>query len=141
GQFTMAKAPSALEDAVRGALAAKVNPREIIEIILHCAVYGGQLTVDPAIEVFHHVAEELGLIEELRKSQLPVDGRDSERNYEAERKSWHPDDVADPRVEAVMKRHGWLALGPGLRLRPRHHLDVVANYDAMDSGWADLWVK
>ena len=34
--------PYLLDDAVRAALAAGVKAREILEIILQCAVYGGQ---------------------------------------------------------------------------------------------------
>lgn len=141
GQYTMAKSHAALEDTVRAALAAGVKPREILEIILQCAVYGGHTTVDPAIELFHRLAEELGLLEELRASQLPPDGRDRTRSRDAERLTWHPDDVADPRCAGLMQRHGWRAVGRGLTLRPRHHLNVLAWLDTMDPEFAGLWVK
>ena len=141
GQYTMAKSHAALEDTVRAALAAGVPAREILEIILQCVVYGGHTTVEPAIEVFHRVAEELGLLDELRASQLPLDGNDRRRSYEEEHRTWHPDDVADPRFAGLMERHGWLAVGRGLTLRPRHHLNILAWLDAMDPAFADLWVK
>ena len=141
GQFTMAKRHDSLEDTIRAAIAAGVAAREVLEIILQCAVYGGHTTVDPAIRVFHRVAEELGLLEELRASQLPMDGNDRTRLYEDERRTWHPDDVADPRFADLMERHGWLAVGRGLTMRPRHHLNALAWQDAMDPAWADLWVK
>jgi len=141
GQYTMAKSHPALEDTVRAALAAGVRPREILEIILQCMVYGGHTTVEPAIEVFHRLAQELGLLEELRASQLPSDGNDRTRSYEKERLTWHPDDVADPRSTGLMQRHGWLAVGRGLTMRPRHHLNVLAWLDAMDPEFAGLWVK
>jgi alkylhydroperoxidase/carboxymuconolactone decarboxylase family protein YurZ len=141
GQFTMGKSHVALDDTIRGALAAGVKAREILETILQCQIYGGHTTADPAIDVFHRIAEELGLLEELGKDQLPMDGDDSTRSYEEERKKWHPDDVADPRFPALMKRHGWLALGRGLTLRPIHHLNTMHNYGLMDPEWADLWVK
>jgi alkylhydroperoxidase/carboxymuconolactone decarboxylase family protein YurZ len=141
GQFTMAKSHASLEDAVRAALAAGVAPREVLEIILQCIVYGGHAAVDPAIQVFHKVAEELGLLEELRKSQLPLDGRDRERSYEEEKKTWHPDDVADPRCAPLVERHGWLAVGRGLTLRPHHHINVLAWLDKMDPEFAGLWVR
>ena len=141
GQYTMAKSHAALEDTVRAAVAARVKTREILEIILQCVVYGGHTTVEPAIQVFYRVAEELGLLEELRNSQLPIDGNDHKRNYEEERKTWHADDVADPRCAGLMERHGWLAVGRGLTMRPRHHLNVLAWLDKMDPGFAGLWVK
>ncbi len=141
GQYTMAKSHAALEDTVRAALAAGVKSREVLEIILQCVVYGGHTTVEPAIEVFHRLAEELGLLEELRASQLPRDGNDRTRSYEEERLTWHPDDVADPRCAGLVQRHGWLAVGRGLTMRPRHHLNVLAWLDAMDPEFAGLWVK
>lgn len=141
GQYTMAKSHAMLEDTVRAALAAGVPSREILEIILQCVVYGGHTTVEPAVKVFHRVAGELGLLDELRASQLPLDGNDRKRSYEEERKTWHADDVADPRFDDLMKRHGWLAVGRGLTLRPKHHLNVLEWLDKMDPEFADLWVK
>ena len=141
GQFTMSKSHEALEDTIRAALAAKVPPREALEIVLQCIVYGGHTTVEPAIQVFHRVAEEQGILAELKASQLPLDAHDGKRSYEQERKRWHPEDVAHPKFEDLMKRHGWLAVGRGLALRPRHHLNTLGWQDALDPEWADLWVK
>jgi alkylhydroperoxidase/carboxymuconolactone decarboxylase family protein YurZ len=141
GQYTMARSTDALEDTIHAALAAKVPARQILEIILQCTVYGGHTVVEPAIEIFHRIAADAGLLEGLRESQLPPDGTDGTRSYDAERATWHPDDVADPRCEPLMKRHGWRAVGRGLTLRPRHHLNILAWLDAIDSEFADLWVK
>ena len=141
GQYTMAKSHAALEDTVRAALAAGVASREVLEIILQCVVYGGHTTVEPAIELFHRVAGELGVLDELRSSQLPLDGNDRTRSYDEERRTWHPDDVADPRFAGLMARYGWLAIGRGLTLRPRHHVNVLAWLDAIDPEFAGLWVR
>ncbi len=141
GQFTMAKSHAALEDTIRAAVAARVASREILEIILQCVIYGGHTTVEPAIQVFHRVAGELQLLDELKATQLPMDGNESTRSYEEERRAWHPEDVADPRCADLMERHGWLAVGRGLTLRPRHHLNTLGWQDALDPQWADLWVK
>ena len=141
GQYTMAKSQGMLEDTIRAAIAAKVDPREVLEIILQCTVYGGHTTVEPAIEVFHKVARELKLLPRLRKSQLPIDGNDRRRSREAESKTWHPDDVADPRFKHLMDRYGWLAAGRGLTLRPRHHLNILEWLDRIDPDFAGLWVR
>lgn len=141
GQYTMVKSHAALEDTVRAAIAAGVKIREILEIILQCVVYGGHVTVEPAIQVFHRIAVELNLLDKLKKTQMPLEGNDSKRSYEEERKTWHPDDVADPRFADLMKRHGWLAVGRGLTLRPRHHLNVLEWQDKMDAEFANQWVK
>jgi alkylhydroperoxidase/carboxymuconolactone decarboxylase family protein YurZ len=141
GQYTMAKSHGPLEDTIYAAVAAKVPLREVAEIILQCTVYGGHTVVEPAIQVLHKVAREEGLLPELRKSQLPLDGTDSKRSYEVERKTWHPEDVADPRFGPMMEKHGWLAVGRALTLRPRHHLNILSWLDAIDTEFADLWVK
>ena len=141
GQYTMAKSHRALEDTIAAALNAKVPIREIAEVILQCIVYGGHTTVDPAIDVLHRVAEENGLLDELRTTQLPLDGNDRKRSLEQECKSWHPEDVADPRAAPLMEKHGWLAVGRGLTMRPRHHVNILSWLDTIDSEFAGLWVK
>jgi len=141
GQFTMSKSHAMLEETIQAAINAGVKARVVLEIILQCAIYGGQVAVDPAIRIFYRLAKENGLLEELRASQLPMDGTASQRNYEEERKKWHPGDLADPRCEPLLKRHGWLAVGTGLRLRPKHHLNTLGWQDALDPEWAGLWVR
>lgn len=141
GQFTMAKAHPALDDAIRAAVKADVPVREILEIILQCVIYGGQTTIDLAIEVFEKIAQELGLEGEVKESQLPLDGTASSRSLEDERPKWHPEDAADPRLQDMIDRHGWLGVSCGLMLRPRHHLMTLAWQDALDADWADLWEK
>ncbi len=141
GQYTMSKSHEMLEETIQAAINAGVEAREVLEVILQCAIYGGQVAVDPAIRIFYRFAKENGLLEALRASQLPMDGIASQRNYEEERKKWHPDDLADPRCEPLLKRHGWLAVGTGLRLRPKHHLNTLGWQDALDPEWAGLWVR
>ena len=141
GQYTMAKSQRLIEDSVRAAIAAKVPVHEIAEIILQCQVYGGLVTVDPAIETFHRVVEELGLLPDLKKDQLPLDGTAGKRNRAEEEKKWHKDDMADPRTQPLIDKHGWLAVGVGLTMRPRHHINILDWIDIMDSDFAGLWVK
>ncbi|MCC7484853.1 MAG: carboxymuconolactone decarboxylase family protein [Burkholderiales bacterium] len=141
GQFTMARSHGDLEENVRAALAAGLAPREVLEVILQCVVYGGHVVAAPAIRLFHRIASELDLVAALKASSLPPDGRDRARSYDDERRTWHPDDVADPRFERLMKRYGWLAAGRGLTLRPRHHLNILAWLDAIDPEFAGLWVR
>lgn len=141
GQFTMSKNPEALEDTIRAAIAAKVPARDVLEIILQCAIYGGQPTVDLALNVFVRVGRELGFLKEIAESRLPLDGHDRERSLEEERRLWHEDDLNDPRREDLMARHGWLGISTGLKLRPKHHLNILAYLDALDPEFADLWVK
>jgi alkylhydroperoxidase/carboxymuconolactone decarboxylase family protein YurZ len=141
GQYSMAKSHEMLEDTIRAAIDAKVAAREILEIILQCVVYGGHTTVEPAIKVFHRVADELNLLADLQKSALPLDGTNSKRSEADERARWHADDRADPRTEDLVKRHGWLAVSRGLVLRPKHHLNVLEFLDKIDPEFAGLWVR
>jgi alkylhydroperoxidase/carboxymuconolactone decarboxylase family protein YurZ len=141
GQFTMTKSHGPLEDGIRAALAAKVHPSEVLEIILQCVIYGGHTAVDPAIDIFDRIADELNLRDQIKSTELPLDGTDAKRSLEDERNRWHADDVANPCREDLMERHGWLGVGRGLLLRPKHHLDTLAWQDALDREWASLWVK
>jgi len=141
GQYTMSRSDGALEDTVRAALAAKVPAREILETILHCMIYGGYTVADPAIKMFYRVAKELKLLDELKDTQLPLEGNDSKRKYQEESESWDPADVADPRFAYLKERHGWLAVGRGIALRPKHHLNALSWLDALDTHFAGLWVK
>ncbi len=141
GQYTMAKSHAMLEDTIVAALKARVDPREILEIVLQCIVYGGHTTVEPAIKVFHKVAKKHKLLASLRKSALPLSGTNSQRNEQDERNRWHADDRADPRSEDLVKRHGWLAVSRGLVLRPKHHLNVLEFLDKIDPEFAGLWVR
>lgn len=141
GQYTMAKSRRLLEDTVRAALVAKVKVQEIAEIILQCQVYGGLVTVDPAVETFHKIVEELNLLPELKKSQLPLDGTAGKRNRAEEEKKWHKDDAADPRVKPLIDKHGWLGVSTGLIMRPKHHINILHWIDVMDSEFAGMWEK
>lgn len=140
GQFTMTRSHRHLDDTIRAALDAGIPAREILEIILQCTIYGGDTVADPAIEIFHAIAAARGLLEELRATQLPLDGRDRERDYAAEEKTWSAEDKADPRFAALKEKHGWLGISRGLTMRPRHHLNTLSWQDAIDSDWAGLWV-
>jgi alkylhydroperoxidase/carboxymuconolactone decarboxylase family protein YurZ len=141
GQYTMAKSHAMLEDTIRAAVTARVDAREILEVVLQCTVYGGHTTVEPAIKVFHRVAADLKLLDELAKTQLPLDGTNAKRSEADERARWHADDRADPRTEDLVKRHGWLAVSRGLVLRPKHHLNVLEFLDKIDPEFAGLWVR
>ena len=109
GQYTMAKSHGALEDSIHAGLAAKVPVREIAEIVLQCIVYGGHTVVDPAIEVLHRVAEQAGLLDELRRTQQ-ADAPDSEeterRKLGTPRRSGH-DQSRGPAPAGAAGRDEW----------------------------------
>ena len=141
GQYTMAKAQPLLDDTLRAALAAKVDVRELLEVVLQCLVYGGHVTVEPAIQTFYAIANEHGLLGQIKQTQLPLNGTDDQRDRAREQKSWHKNDMADPRTQPLLDKHGWRAVGRGLTMRPHHHINILEWIDRMDSEFAGLWVR
>jgi alkylhydroperoxidase/carboxymuconolactone decarboxylase family protein YurZ len=59
---------------------------------------------------------------------------------DSERASWHPDDAADPRRDSMMAQHDWRGISTGLRLRPKHHLNMLSYLHSLDAEFADLWI-
>lgn len=141
GQFTMTRNADALAEAIRSALRAKVAAREAMEVILQSVVYGGNSAVDFALKIFVPIAREFGVFEELRAKRPPLEQNDANRSMEAERKFWHPDDVSDPRREKMMTAHDWRGVSTGIRLRPKHHLNMLSYLHSLDEEFADLWVN
>jgi alkylhydroperoxidase/carboxymuconolactone decarboxylase family protein YurZ len=140
GQFTMTRNADALAESIRSALAAKVAPREILEVILQSVVYGGNVVVDFALKIFVPIARELGVLDALRTEAPDLEGHDAARSMDRERASWHPDDAADPRRDSMMAQHDWRGISTGLRLRPKHHLNMLSYLHSLDAEFADLWI-
>lgn len=141
GQFTVTKSHGHLEDALRAAIEGGVAPREALEAIIQCHIYAGETVVDPALDIFARVADELGVMDALRDGQLPIDGRDAERDLEAERATWKPAEANDPRREPFMARYGWLGISAGLRYKSVQHLDILEYRSAIDPEWAGFWLR
>jgi len=141
GQFTMTRNAEALAEVLRAALRAKVPPRETLEVILQSVVYGGNSVVDAALKVFTPIARELGILEALRAERPPLEQNDAKRSMQIERKTWHPDDASDPRREKMMAAHDWRGVSTGLRLRPKHHLNMLSYLHSLDEEFADLWIN
>ena len=141
GQFTMARNADALAETLRAALRANVPPRETLEVILQSVVYGGNSVVDFALKVFVPIARELGFYERLRAERPPLEQNDAKRSMDEERRTWHPDDANDPRRETMMTQHDWRGVSTGLRLRPKHHLNMLSYLHSLDEEFADLWIN
>lgn len=140
GQYTMLGNASGLGDTVASAIAEGVDLKEVLEAILQCWVYGGEQVVSDAVDVFMEVAGEAGRLEEVQERGLPVDVTRTGRSLEAERATWPADDAADPRLPALLERHGWHGISNGIRLRPGTHVNSVSALDAIDQEFAGLWI-
>lgn len=137
GQFTVTRSHSHLEDAIRGAIEARVPMREALESILLCHIYSGDTVLEPALTIFAQVCDELGALDELQRDRLPLDG--PARDLEAERATWPPALVADPRADHLMEQFGWRGVSTGVHYRGTHHLDSLEYLDALDNDWGRLW--
>ena len=140
GQFTMTRNADALAETIRAALAAKVEAREVLEVILQSVVYGGNVVVDFGLKLFVPIARKRGVLKALRAERPPLDERDAARDIDQEHASWHLDDAHDPRRDALMARHDWRGISTGMRLRPKHHLNMLSYLHGLDEEFADLWV-
>jgi alkylhydroperoxidase/carboxymuconolactone decarboxylase family protein YurZ len=140
GQFAMRQDQAAVRDAARAALDVPVPPIEILEVVVQAQLYGGTGVTDPALESLYAVFVERGVLDEVRLTQLPVEGHDAERSLDRESKLWSETDRKDPRLEGLLARHGWRGLSVGLRLRPGHHLNIVEYFDALDPAFTTVWL-
>lgn len=141
GQFTMTRNVDALGEALRAAIRADVPPREALEVIIQTVVYGGNAAVDVGLIVFAEVAREFGFYDKLRAELPPLEENDTKRSMDDERKHWHADDATDPRREKMMTEHDWRGVSTGLRLRPKHHLNMLSYLHSLDAEFADLWIN
>ena len=137
GQYTMTGRLEPLEEIIGVALDKDVAPAEILEIVLQCYVYGGQWPVSAAVEVFERVLDgRPGGFEALEASRRAVPDRDLER----EREGWIASDREDPRLSGFLERYGWEGIATGLRVRPGHHINMLASIDALDQDFLQHWL-
>ncbi|MGH8616312.1 MAG: carboxymuconolactone decarboxylase family protein [Burkholderiales bacterium] len=124
---------------IRSALAAGATPREVLEVILQLTVYIGLHRIGRAARVFKQVVTELGRMDEITKTQLPVDGTSSQRTLEKDRATWRVSEKEFPRREELVRKYGWQGVGSGLRLQPTHHVITLEKLDRLDQNFTKLW--
>ena len=140
GQYVAQDEMEQLASQIRSALDHGATPREVLEVILQVTVYIGNPKVIRAARVFHKVISELGRMNEIAKTQLPLDGRSSERSLERERPTWRVSDERFPRREELMRKYGWQGISAGLRLQPTHHAHTVERLDRIDQHFLKHWL-
>ena len=138
GQFVAMDEMEELPIHIRSALTHGATPREALEVILQVGVYAGYPRVKRATRVFKRVLTELGRMDEITKTQLPLDGGKSKRSLEQERRTWKMPD--SPRREELLKKYSWQSFSPGLRLQPHHHPNSVDRLDRIDQHFNKLWL-
>lgn len=129
-----------VESHIYSALEHKVNPREILEVLLQITVYLGTPKITRAVRVFRKILTKLGRMKEIKNTQLPIHGRTAERSLEKERATWRVPDSKFPQREAMMKKYGWHGISAGIRLQPTHHAEAVVQFDRLDQNYLKLWL-
>jgi alkylhydroperoxidase/carboxymuconolactone decarboxylase family protein YurZ len=130
-----------VEGNLRAALGQGATPREALEVILQAGTYVGIPKVVPAARAFRRIVTELGRIDEITDTQLPLDGHNAERSLEAERPGWNVPEEDFPRRQELMDKYGWEGISAGLRLQPTHHVEGVTSLDCIDQNFLSLWLK
>jgi alkylhydroperoxidase/carboxymuconolactone decarboxylase family protein YurZ len=139
GQFTMSRRHARLRETVAAAIAESIDLKEVLEVILQCAIYGGESIVDEALEVFTDELGRAGVLEDIYSRGLQVGHRAAARDRDEERTRWHPEDAADPRADQLIEKYGWLGISSALVLRPRHTLDNAQFLDSLDEGFTQAF--
>lgn len=139
-QFVAQDETEMLESHMRSALEHGATPREVLEVTLQTTVYVGYPKGARAARILRGILTELGRMDEITKTQLPIDGRSAERSLERERGTWRVPDEQFPRREEMMQKYGWRGISAGLRLQPTHHAQTVQRFDRIDPHFLKLWL-
>ena len=139
GQFTMGRRHGRLRETIVAAIAQKLDLREVLEVILQCAIYGGESIVDEPLEIFRDEVAKAGLLDEVSKRGLGVGQRAAARDLQEERSRWHPEDAADPRADHLIEKYGWHGISIALVLRPRHTLNNAEFLSSLDEDFTQAF--
>lgn len=139
GQFTMSRRHARLRETVLAAITQKLDLREVLEVILQCAIYGGDSIIDEPLEIFAEEVGRAGLLEEVGRRGLKVGEPAAARDFEEERRRWHPEDAADPRADHLIAKYGWQGISMALVLRPLHTLSNAEFLGGLDEGFTQAF--
>jgi len=116
------------------------KPREVLEIMLQATVYVGYPKGARAAYMLREVLIELNRLDEITKTQLPLDGTSSKRAKEQERSTWRVPDEKFPEREQYMQKYGWGGISAGIRLQPTHHVQTLRRFDRIDPNFLKHWL-
>jgi 4-carboxymuconolactone decarboxylase len=130
-----------MERHVPGALAAGAAPREVLEVIIQITVYIGYIRASRGLKACVKVLERLGRIDEITKTQLPLEGRMPERSLAEERKKWpaakSPEEAAWR--ERLIEKYGWKGVSTRTRTQNHQSAEGINTYDRVDPHYLGLW--
>ncbi|MBB3396180.1 carboxymuconolactone decarboxylase family protein [Rhizobium sp. BK060] len=139
GQYTMSRRHPRLRETIIAACEQRLDLREVLEVMFQCSIYGGESIVDEPLSIFTEELNARGLLDEVATRSLRTGQRETERSLEDERKTWHPEDSADPRADELMSKYGWPGISIALALRPRHTLNNATFIGGLDEAFAEAF--
>jgi len=139
GQCVMLGETEELEEQIPSAIGHGVTPREVLEVILQATVYAGYMKISKALRSFERVMTGLGRMDEIPRTQLPIEGSDPDAKLEDELPKWGVGKSALPKRQELMDKYGWRALSTGLRLQPTHHIRRLEMLNRFDPHFLKLW--
>jgi len=139
GQFTMGRRHARLRETFVAAIAAKINLREVLEVVFQCAIYGGESITDEPLTIFTEELSRAGLLEQISEQGLQPGKSSKPRDPVEERSRWHPEDAADSRAEQLTAKYGWHGVSMALILRPRHTLNNAEFLGGLDEGFTQAF--
>jgi 4-carboxymuconolactone decarboxylase len=130
-----------MERQIPSALAAGATPREVLEMILQMTVYIGYIRASRAARACVKVLERLGRIDEITKTQLPLEGRMPERSLAEERKQWPAAKSSEEAAwrERLIEKYGWKGVSTRTRTQNHQSAEGINTYDRVDPHYLGLW--
>jgi len=140
-QLTCLTEMEELERQIRSALAIGATPREVLEVILQTTVYTGYPRASRGARLCVKVLEELGRLDEITTTQLPLDGRISERSLDKERPSWPPAKSPEEKArrEEILKKYGWSGVSTRFRTQSHQGFENIDRFDRWAPDYLKLW--
>jgi 4-carboxymuconolactone decarboxylase len=132
-----------IERQIPSALAAGATPREVLEVILQTTVYVGYLKASRGARLCVKVLEELGRLNEITRSQLPLEGRTSERSLDEERPRWPAAKSAEETAlrEQLLDKYGWPSVSTRIRVQSHQGYEAIKWLDRIDPHYLKLWFE
>jgi 4-carboxymuconolactone decarboxylase len=129
------------ERQIPSALAVGASPREVLEIILQSTVYIGYIKASRGARLCVKVMERLGRLDEITKTQLPLEGRMPERSLAGERRQWPAAKSAEEtaRREHLLEKYGWSGVSTRIRTQNHQSNESINTYDRVDPHYLKLW--
>ena len=130
-----------LERHVPGALAAGATPREVLEMMIQTTVYIGYVRASRGLRACVKVLERLGRLDEITKTQLPLEGRLPERSLAEERKKWPAAKSAEETAwrERLVEKYGWKGVSTRTRTQNHQSAEGINTWDRVDPHYLGLW--